>query len=92
MSRKHNTIQQPVAEDGVGVARTSAGVAVFFVALLLLNGKGIDDKASTLEYGRKRDALLALTTPLRRVSEATRLCALRDATTRWAGEWLNGAE
>ena len=92
MSRKHNTIQKPVAEDGVSVARTSAGVAVFFVALLLLNGKGIDDKASTLEYGRGRDALMALTGPLRRVSETTRLCALRDAATRRAGGWLNGAE
>ncbi len=53
-------------------------MAVFFVALLLLNGKGIDDKASTLEYGRKRDALLALTTPLRRVFRGdAALCAAR---------------
>lgn len=67
MSPKHSILQKTVAEGGASVARTAAGVAVFFAALLLLNGKGIDERVSTLEYGRNRDALLAVTTPLRRV-------------------------
>lgn len=69
-----------------------AAVAVFFAALLLLNGKGIYERISKQKYGERRDFLLKMTDPLKRVSEKSGLCGLRDAAKDTVGNWLNGVE
>ena len=88
MSR-NETNSGPNSSAGASLARACAAVVVFYAALLLLNGKGIHDKMSKLEYGRERDILMAAAAPFKAVAENTRLCALRDASSRLAGAWLN---
>ena len=77
---------------GSNVRVVGVGLVVFYVALLLLNGKGIYEGLSKQEFGRKRDVLLKIAEPARAASEGTRLCALRDGVRNTVGIWLNGAE
>ena len=74
---------------GVSVGRTVFCVAVFFVFMLLLNGKAMYKSAECLEYGRVRDFWLAVLKPLQRSSEFTGLFYLRELTETTLGSWLN---
>jgi len=59
--------------------------------LLLLNGVGIHNRIKQdVEFGSRRDRLLRMTLPLRRVSEWTRAAVLRAGVQRTLGVWLNG--
>ena len=67
-------------------------VLVFYLVLILLNGKGIYQKTSEMEYGRERDLMLRALAPLRDVAEFTGLSSLRDSMREFAGNWLESAD
>lgn len=93
---KHERTESESESRGVlGVSEWHArvGVLVFYIALVLLNGEGLLDRASKLEYGTwQRAVSVALAEPLAWVSRTTRLSEVRAMTHRTVGYWLNGDE
>ncbi len=87
-----NEPNESAASDHSGLRRACLAVLFFYAFLLLLNGKGIHEGVSRLEYGPRRDFLMAATRPLAVLSERTRACRLRDGVEASAGNWLNGTE
>lgn len=67
-------------------------VVVFYLVLILLNGKGIYQNTGEMEYGRERNFMLKVVAPLRNAAEVTGLSRLRDATRKYAGDWLESAD
>lgn len=80
------------ASENETVRHVWVAVAVFFAALLLLNGKGIYEGISKQKYGERRDFLLKVVSPLKTISEKSGLCGLRDGAKGTVGNWLNGVE
>ena len=74
---------------GVPVRRALFCVGVFYVVMVLLNGVSMQERASRLEYGWRRDAVCGLNRPFEAASRRTRAFVLREHLRDTAGRWLN---
>ncbi len=74
---------------GKAVGPTRKGVLLFALSSALLSGPWLYASAEHLPFGGKRDFLLQLALPLKRLSELTGLSYFRQCVEQGPGEWLN---
>lgn len=73
----------------MSVKQTILGALIFSVVALLLNGRSLKTEAEGLEFGRWRNAMIAIATPIAKVSDGLRADRIRVAVETTAGLWLN---
>jgi len=74
---------------GKSVDVTIRSVLLFALTAALFSGPWLHDSAGQLAFGRNRDILLCLTSPLKRVSEGSRMEWMRRSVEHSVGQWLN---
>lgn len=74
---------------GKSVDVTIRSVLLFALTAALFSGPWLHDSTGQLAFGRKRDFLLSLTYPLKRVSELSRMEWMRRRVEHSVGQWLN---
>ena len=67
----------------------AAGLAVFYVLVVLMNAPAMKKNAENMDYGAARDAAKALVRPVARLSAMFRLDFLRRGAARVRGRWLD---
>ena len=67
----------------------AAGLAVFYVRVVLMNAPAMEKNAENMDYGVARDATRALVRPIARLSAMLRLDFLRRGAARVRGRWLD---
>ena len=67
----------------------AAGLAVFYVLVVLMNAPAMEKNAENMDYGVARDATKALMRPVARLSTMIRLDFLRRGAARVRGRWLD---
>ena len=67
----------------------SAGLAVFYALVVLMNAPAMEKNAENMDYGVARDATRALVRPVARLSAMLRLDFLRRGAARVRGRCLD---
>ena len=67
----------------------TAGLAVFYALVVLMNAPAMEKNAENMDYGVARDATKALVRPVARLSAMFRLDFLRRGAARVRGRWLD---
>jgi len=75
--------------NGKSVDVTIRSVLLFALTAALFSGPWLHESAGQQPFGRKREFLMRLTYPLKRLSEGSRMEWMRRHVEQSVGQWLN---